>query len=239
MTGTIAERLEVLRKEVQDLSLRVHGRTDAVKIVLVSKFVEPARILEAYQAGVRDFGENRVQELEEKMDQLPPDIRWHMIGRLQTNKVKYLMREGVVLIQSLDRADLALELERQAAKKNRSEVPCLIQVNSSGEPQKGGLPLEEVEAFVRSLSDKSPIKVQGLMTVGPETQDLDLIRKSFRSVKALAAELKGKFPQKNWGTISMGMSADYRIAIEEGANLIRVGSLVFGARPNTEDARKA
>ncbi len=239
MNGSIAERLEILREEVRTLSQRIHGRPDAVKIVLVSKFVEPARILEAYEAGVRDFGENRVQELEEKIAKLPQDIRWHMIGRLQTNKVKYLMQNGVFLIQSLDRTELSLEIERQAAKKNRGKVPCLIQVNCSGESQKGGLPPSEVEGFVQGFSENSAIEIQGLMAVGPETEDIDLIRKSFRGVKELAHSLRKKFPEKNWETLSMGMSSDYRIAIEEGATLIRVGSLVFGARPQSQGSLKA
>ncbi len=228
--GLIAEQIQALKSSIRSI-LGTAGRpAGSVQFILVSKTVGPERIQEAYQAGVRDFGENRVQEFLEKKDKLPADIRWHFIGRLQTNKVKSLLScVPLPLIHSLDRRDLADELIRQAEKLSIPKVPCLIQINSSGESTKAGFAPEEVLPFVESI--QSPVlDFRGLMTVGPLTEDPGLIRQAFRLVKNKQRELQKIFSGRSWDILSMGMSSDYEIAIEEGANLLRIGSAVFGKR---------
>lgn len=229
MADSLEERMKVLQTDVLRLSaLRQPGQS--VKIVLVTKFVESARILDAYGCGAREFGENHAQELRDKKQELPADILWHMIGRLQTNKVKYLVG-NTAMIHSLDRLELAEEIERQAVKKNTASVDCLIQINSSEEPQKGGIAFSEAEVFFRAVLERFPrIHVRGLMTVGPETPDENRIRLCFRRTADLFQKLKNSYPERALDTLSMGMSSDYRIAIAEGSTMIRVGSLVFGSR---------
>lgn len=197
--------------------------------MLVTKTVEPARILEAYGSGERDFGENRVQEWQEKKAVLPQDIRWHLIGHLQTNKVKYVVGQ-VSLIHSLDRIELADAIEKQAKTKGILEVPCLIQVNMSGEESKFGLDLVKVEDFLKQMPLRPSIKICGLMVIGPLTEDAGKIRECFQKARELQERLKKEFPQCDWAVLSMGMSSDYKIAIEEGSTLLRIGTLVFGER---------
>ncbi len=229
MADSIKENVKALNGDV--LSLAAHRLPlRPVKMVLVTKFVECSRIREAYDCGAREFGENHAQELRDKRLELPQDIQWHMIGRLQTNKVKYLVGH-TALIQSLDRIELAEEIEKQALKKNIAQVDCLIQINSSDEPQKGGVFFSEAPAFLGTLMARFPrLRIRGLMTVGPETSDENRIRLCFRRTADLFNSLRVSYPSSTIDTLSMGMSSDYRIAIEEGATLIRVGSLVFGSR---------
>lgn len=229
MADTIAERIECLQRDICETAEKAGRDPAAIGLLLVTKWIEPGRIREAYDAGLRCFGENRVQELVAKKKDLPDDMRWHMIGRLQTNKVKGVLGEAE-MIQSLDRPELAREIEKQAKAKRISEVFCLIEVNSSGEATKAGLPMAGVRGFVDVLAEYPSIKVKGLMTIGPLTEDERVVRESFRGMRRLRDDLRQEFPQKDWGILSMGMSADYRIAIEEGADLLRVGSLVFGPR---------
>ncbi|HTL48568.1 MAG TPA: YggS family pyridoxal phosphate-dependent enzyme [Verrucomicrobiae bacterium] len=227
---SIAAKFEQLQLEVANAARKAGRDPASVRIVLVTKFVEPSRILEAYQAGARDFGENRIQEFQSKKDGLPTDIAWHLIGSLQSNKVKDAVGQAA-LIHSLDRPELAAEIDRQAAKRNIPRVPCLIQVNSSGEETKSGFEAGDVVRFLASLSPESRVEIKGFMTIGPLTQDEALIRASFRKVRDLQAKARAAFPRLDFGILSMGMSADYKIAIEEGSTLIRVGSFVFGSRP--------
>lgn len=222
-------RLQSIRERIHTAARKAKREASSLELLPVTKTVEPHKILEAYEAGIRSFGENRVQELLEKMDSLPRDIEWHMIGRLQTNKVKYIVGR-VKLIQSLDRLELLKEIERQAVKKGIQEVSCLLEINSSGEPQKGGLQPEEAEDFIKKISADSPIRLKGLMTVGPLADDQEKVRVSFRKMKTLQTALKEKYPGHQWDILSMGMSGDYEIAIEEGATLLRIGSLIFGSR---------
>jgi len=222
----IPQAVNDLRDSIRKTALQSGRDPEGVRLVLVTKTVEPQLVLEAYQTGERDFGENRVQEWQEKKDALPKDIRWHLIGHLQTNKVKYVVGQ-VTLIHSLDRPELADAIEKQAKAKGIAEVPCLVQVNMSGEESKFGLAPAGVEDFVRQIPSKSSIRILGLMSIGPLTEDEGKIRECFRRTRELQEDLKKKFPQYGWGVLSMGMSADYRIAIEEGANMLRIGSLVF------------
>lgn len=218
-----------LRTAISDIALRCGRDPKEIQWILVTKTVSVDRILSVFEAGITDFGENRVQELFKKKDQLPPQIRWHMVGHLQTNKVKYVL-DHIVLIHSLDRVDLALEIEEQASEKAIENVDCLIQVNSSGEETKYGFEIEDVEGFVESLPPQSRIRIRGLMTIGPLTEDRDRIRRAFKAMKSLQGRLKKCFPEKDWNILSMGMSNDYDIAIEEGANLLRIGTAFFGSR---------
>jgi len=216
-----------LKESVAKAAAKSGRRASEIQTVLVSKTVPVERIREALAAGMRDFGENRVQEFVEKKAQLP-EAQWHMIGHLQTNKVKQVIGE-VVLIHSLDSLELAEAIERQAEQKNLKSVPCLIQVNSSGETTKFGLNPKDVESFIANLKVLR-IQIRGLMTIGPLTEEEAKIRNSFQMMKKLQEKMKKQFPEKEWDILSMGMSGDYAIAIEEGSTLIRVGTAVFGER---------
>ncbi len=223
---SIAQAIKDLRNSIKETALRSGRGPESIRLVIVTKTIEPERILEAYQTGERDFGENRVQEWQEKKDALPQDIRWHLIGHLQTNKVKYVI-DRVALIHSLDRVDLADAIEKQAKARGIKEIPCLVQVNMSGEESKFGLAPGMAEDFVRQMSLRPSVKILGLMSIGPLTEDEARIRECFRQTKALMEDLKRQFPQHAWDILSMGMSSDYKIAIEEGANMLRIGSLIF------------
>jgi PLP dependent protein len=223
---TIKLSIQNLRQSVREAAMKAGRSAEDVRLVLVTKTVEPSRILEAYQAGERDFGENRVQEWQEKMPVLSEDVRWHLIGHLQTNKVKHVIGR-IALIHSLDRIELADVIEKQAKAKGIGEVPCLVQVNMSGEESKFGLDPALAEDFLSQMLLRPSIKIRGLMSIGPLTEDEGKIRECFRKTRELGEDLKRKFPQYSWDILSMGMSADYRIAIEEGANMLRIGSLVF------------
>ncbi len=223
---SIPTRIRSLNQSIREVSAKVGRDSQDIRLVIVTKTVEPQLVLEAYQAGERDFGENRVQEWQDKKDALPADIRWHLIGHLQTNKVKYVAGQ-VSLIHSLDRLELADAIEKQAKAKGIAAVPCLVQVNMSGEESKFGLDPALVVDFVRQMALRPSVKIRGLMSIGPLTEDEGEIRKCFRETRELREDLKNKFPQYSWDILSMGMSADYRIAIEEGANMLRIGSLIF------------
>ncbi len=226
---SIVAKIQTLRGTIREAMVRAGRDPETVRLVLVTKTVESERVSEAYQSGERDFGENRVQEWHEKKLVLPQDIRWHLIGHLQTNKVKSVIGQ-VELIHSLDRLELADAIEKQAKAKGIAEVLCLVQANMSGEESKFGLDPALVEEFVRQMSLRSSIKIRGLMTIGPSTENEGKIRECFRKTRELLEDLKRKFPQLDWGILSMGMSGDYKIAIEEGSNLLRIGTLVFGKR---------
>ncbi len=236
----MSESIAKLNDSVADAAVRCRRQPEEILTVLISKTVPVERIQEAYNAGVRDFGENRIQEWLPKMEALPPDIRWHIVGHLQTNKIRYLFDRPlqhsgrVPFIHSVDRPEIAQELVRMAIKKNVSRVPCLIQVNSSHEATKGGFEPDEVASFLRSWKE-TVLEFQGLMTIGPLTEDTEAVRGAFKTVRGLLEQLKRDFPAWPWKILSMGMSGDYKIAIEEGANVLRIGSLVFGSRPAAGD----
>ena len=218
----IREKIEALKMEVEGL-----GRSP-VRIVFVTKNMAVAVLREAYDAGARDFGENRVQELLEKKPQLPGDIRWHFLGHLQTNKVKEVVGQAV-LIHSLDSIHLAKELEKVSAKRNEV-TPVLVQVNTSGEVTKFGFKPEEVEDQVAEMTRFSHLKIEGLMTIGPFTPEESPIRKCFKDLKRIQQKLKLLYPDLSWHELSMGMSDDYRIALQEGSTILRIGRAIFGER---------
>src|SRR3989338_2185721 len=225
----ISERVQAVQDRIKQACERSGREEKDVQVVLVSKLISPEKIMQAYQAGIRDFGENRVQEWQGKKDNLPADIRWHLIGHLQTNKAKYIVGQ-VALIHSLDRLALAEEIEKLAARRNLT-VDCLIQVNVSREETKSGVEISEVDALVEFVEKQCPhIRIKGLMTVGPNTREIERIRECFRMLCLLRDLLKMCFSAVDWHYLSMGMSADYEIAVEEGANLLRIGTAVFGER---------
>lgn len=229
----LTENIQALKQKVKDTALQCGRRPEEIEIVYVTKTVDSQIIQMALEAGAENLGENRVQELLEKKEKLSfvqswKHFSWHLIGHLQTNKVKQIAGE-VDLIHSLDSLELAQALEKQAAVKQIVEIPCLIQVNSSGESSKYGLAPDLVEAFVRNLPGPA-VKIKGLMTIGPLTGDRDKIRASFRTVRELRDRLKKVFPGHSWNILSMGMSGDFETAIEEGSTLIRIGTAIFGER---------
>ncbi len=228
MTSPV-ERWKFLQQDVEKTAKSCGRSASDIRIVLVTKTLPEEVIQEVVLAGAEELAENRVQELIRKKKNLPASIRWHMIGHLQTNKVRQILGE-VELIHSLDSLGLRQALEEEAVRSAQANVPCLIQVNASREASKFGLDPGEVERFVEKFSERSRIEIRGLMAMGPFSDDEAKIRQAFRETRMLFDFLKGRFPNHPWETLSMGMSSDYRIAIEEGSNLIRIGTAVFGAR---------
>ncbi|PKK38693.1 hypothetical protein ABB02_01999 [Clostridiaceae bacterium JG1575] len=202
-----------------------------VTLLAVSKTKPVSDVLEAYEAGQRAFGENRVGEWREKAKELPSDIQWHFIGTLQRNKVKYL-DSRIALIHSVDRVSLAKEIQRRAHKKGYVQ-DVLLEVNIGGEAQKGGIApkeLPELLAFCQTLPN---LRLRGLMTIIPNTQDEGEQRQYFEAMKGLFDTMKAAGGSA-FDTLSMGMSGDYEIAMVCGSTLVRVGSAIFGARPPQE-----
>ena len=203
-----------------------------VTLVAVSKTKPVADIQQLYDLGQRDFGENYVQELVEKQAQLPPDIRWHFIGHLQSNKVK-LLTPFVYMIHGVDSQKLLLEINKQASKVNRV-IPVLLQVHIAMEETKFGLDEKELEEIANIVSRLQNVEVRGLMGMASFTENHDQVRSEFRRLKQLYDLMTILFttnsPGSAFSALSMGMSADYHIAIEEGSNMVRIGSLLFGER---------
>jgi len=219
---SIASNLEKIIKEIHS----------GIKLVAVSKTNTTEKIMEAYNAGQRIFGESKVQELLPKFQQLPKDIEWHFIGHLQTNKIKYIT-PFISLIHSIDSLQLLEEVNKQAIKSNNT-INCLLQVHIAEEETKFGFDEMEIMQIIESdvLKKMKNINIRGLMGMATLTENETQIRKEFRNLRELFYKLKtkSKFDEKMFTEISMGMSSDYKIAIEEGSNLIRVGSKIFGER---------
>ena len=212
----IKKRLESLYQELgKDIS-----------IVAVSKTKTIEDIMSAYNSGQRLFGENRVQELTNKYSNLPKDIKWNMIGNLQSNKVKYIA-SFVDLIHSLDSLKLAREINKQAEKNNRV-IDCLVQIKISKEETKHGVSFENFDEFYKNVKSLKYINIAGLMGMASFTDDKNLIKDEFKSISSLYKKLK--LVDKNIKYFSIGMSNDYNLAINEGGNMIRIGSKIFGER---------
>lgn len=209
---------------------------DGVTLVAVSKTHPAEAIMEVYNAGQRIFGENRPQEMTEKYGQLPHDIRWHMIGHLQTNKVKYIA-PFVELIHSVDTDKLLAVIDKEAAKNNRS-IDVLFEVHVAQEETKSGWTVDELKEYVASGAWRAygHIRVRGLMTVATQTDDTEQIRREFTCVRNLHDQLRATFGSR-FDTLSMGMTHDYAIAIECGATMVRIGSRIFGARDYTKNVK--
>ncbi|MBQ2981579.1 MAG: YggS family pyridoxal phosphate-dependent enzyme [Lachnospiraceae bacterium] len=202
---------------------------DEVTLIAVSKTKPASDIQTLYDYGVRDFGENKVQELTSKYEELPKDIRWHLIGHLQTNKVKYIV-DKVYLIHSVDSVKLAMEIEKEAAKKDVI-VNILVQVNVANEDTKFGLDNDEVINIVEEIAKLPHIRIKGLMTIAPFVDDGEENRKYFNELKQLSVDIKAKnIDNVCMDMLSMGMSGDFTTAIEEGATYVRVGTSIFGVR---------
>jgi len=201
---------------------------DEVTLVAVSKTKPNEDILEAYEAGQRVFGENKVQEMVQKWEDLPKDIEWHMIGHVQRNKVKY-MAEFVSLIHGVDSPRLLKEINKQAKKHDRV-IPCLLQIHIAEEDTKFGLDVNELHELISSEAFKAMehIKIVGLMGMATFTDDQNQVRKEFIQLKSIFDDLKTKLNEI--AILSMGMSGDYKIAIAEGSTMVRIGSSIFGAR---------
>jgi hypothetical protein len=201
---------------------------EGVTLVAVSKTKPNEAIMEAYEAGQRVFGENKVQEMVQKWETLPKDIEWHMIGHLQRNKVKYMV-EFVSLVHGVDSLKLLKEIDKQAQKHNRT-IPCLLQMHIAEEDTKFGLDESELNGLINSQEFKGMknIKIEGLMGMATFTSDEKQVRKEFAYLKTLFENLKQKLPDIS--ILSMGMSGDFDIAVEEGSTMVRVGSSIFGVR---------
>nr|MBQ8252424.1 YggS family pyridoxal phosphate-dependent enzyme [Lachnospiraceae bacterium] len=199
------------------------------KLIAVSKTKPVFMLEELYAHGCRDFGENKVQELTEKYDVLPKDIRWHMIGHLQRNKVKYIV-DKVYMIHSVDSLRLAEEISKEAIKKNVT-VQILVEVNVAGEESKFGLTVDETAELVEGISKLPGIAVKGLMTIAPYVENAEENRQYFRKLKQLSVDIMRKnIDNVSMSVLSMGMSGDYIVATEEGATYVRVGTGIFGER---------
>lgn len=225
----IKENLEEVEARITRACERSGRERSEVTLISVSK-TKPAEMLqEAYDAGSRDFGENKPQEIREKYPQLPTDIRWHMIGHLQRNKIKYII-DKVCMIHSVDSIRLAEAIDEEA-KKHGIVMPVLIEVNVAEEESKFGVHLDEVESLIRQISELSNIQVQGLMTIAPFTENAEDNRIYFRKLRNLYVDIKDKnIDNVNMCNLSMGMTGDYEVAVEEGATMVRVGTGIFGAR---------
>ena len=221
----IKENLSEINENIYKSLQRV-GRKDNVELIAVTKTVDIDRIEEAISLGITDIGENRVQELEKKIDALGNRVNYHLIGSLQTNKVRFIIDE-VKLIHSLDRVSLAKELEKRA-KMNNILVNALIQVNVAEEETKSGLRVDEVISFIEEIQKYENIRIKGLMTIAPFTDDEAILRNVFRTMKENI--ISRDYENVSMDYLSMGMTNDYEIAIEEGSNMIRVGTGIFGKR---------
>ena len=226
----LADNYKEVMKNIEEACKKVGRDASKVTLISVSKTKPVSDIREVYEAGSRDFGENKVQEILEKSPVLPNDINWHMIGHLQTNKVKQVI-DKAVMIHSVDSLHLACEIEKQAARRD-IVVNILIEVNVAKEDSKFGIfDNDEVIELVRQCSRMPHIKVCGLMTIAPYTQEPESNRNYFRSLKQLSVDIiKENIDNISMDVLSMGMTGDYRVAIEEGATMVRVGTGIFGER---------
>lgn len=225
----IQENLEFVKSMIHNACQESKRKETEITLIAVSK-TKPLSMLEvAYQCGCRDFGENKVQELLEKAEVLPKDIRWHMIGHLQRNKVKYIIGK-TALIHSVDSVRLAQEISKEAGKKEIT-VSILIEVNIGSEESKYGVAPEQAEELIREISQFPYLKIEGFMAVAPYTEDAESNRQYFERLRDLSVDIKSKnIDNVYMNVLSMGMSGDYAVAIQEGATMVRVGTGIFGER---------
>ena len=227
--SVIAQNLDEVRNNIAEAAKKSGRLPDDVTLIAVSKTKPVSMLLEAYDAGCRDFGENKVQEILEKYEQMPPDTRFHMIGHLQRNKVKYII-DKVVLIHSVDSLRLAEEISKEAVKK-QVEMDILIEVNVAGEETKFGTSQEETLSLVREIAGLPSLCVKGLMTIAPYVEDPEENRKYFTKLRQLAVDIMSQnIDNVKIEVLSMGMTGDYLVAVEEGATCVRVGTGIFGGR---------
>ncbi len=228
--GKIRENLEFIKNNIDEYATKANRSTQDITLLAVTKTVEADKILEAIESGITDAGENKPQELVRKYEIIGDKVRWHLIGSLQTNKVKYII-DKVYMIHSLDRISLCEEIQKRASKIDR-KINCLVQVNISKEDSKHGLDKEETIDFIKEVSSNYPnIKIKGLMTMAPFTDDESQVREVFKSLKELSKNIDDlDIDNVSMKYLSMGMSNDYKIAIQEGSSIVRIGTSIFGER---------
>ena len=225
----IKNNIQIVQRKINDACKKAGRDPETANLIAVSKTKPVSMLQEAYDAGIRDFGENKVQEILEKYDQLPGDIRWHMIGHLQRNKVKYII-DKVCLIHSVDSLRLAEEISKEAVKHNLT-MPILIELNIAAEESKFGLSFEECEKMITQISTLPNIQIKGLMTVAPFVENAEENREYFKAMKQLSVDIMTKnIDNVCMDILSMGMTGDYEVAIEEGSTHVRVGTGIFGER---------
>lgn len=225
----ISENLNIVQKNIERAAREAGRELEEVTLIAVSKTKPVSMLEEAYACGCRDFGENRVQELCDKCEALPKDIRWHLIGHLQRNKVKYVVGK-TYLIHSVDSLRLAVELQKEA-EKQQTDVDILIEVNMAGEESKFGVAPEEAESLVRQVSKLPNIHIKGLMTIAPVVDNPEDNAIHFDNLRQLSVDIKGKnIDNVSMNVLSMGMTGDYEQAVKDGATYVRVGTGIFGAR---------
>ena len=225
----ISKNIDYIKSEIINSCKKVN-RENGINLIAVTKTVDIDAINEAIESGITDVGENKPQELARKFDVIGDKVRWHQIGSLQTNKVKYII-DKVYMIHSIDRLSLCEEIQKRAEKINKT-INCLIQVNISEEESKQGISKDEAIDFIKTISEKyKNIKVKGLMTMAPYTEDESIIRDTFKGLKDLSEEISRENIENVYmDELSMGMSNDFKIAVEEGSTLVRVGTYIFGER---------
>lgn len=225
----VQEHIYEIRERMKAACMQAGRTTDEVTLIAVTK-TKPVELLqEAYDSGAREFGENRVQEILAKKPALPEDIRWHMIGHLQTNKVKQVVGEAV-LIHSVDSIHLARQIEGEAAKKNMT-VDILLEVNVAEEESKYGFFLHQTEEAIMAIREFPHVRIKGLMTIAPFVENSEENRPVFKKLYDFFVDMKSKnIDNVNMSVLSMGMTGDFEVAIEEGATMVRVGTGIFGAR---------
>lgn len=225
----ISENIKSIREKIDNAAQKAGRDPKDVLLLAVSKTVDVPRIKAAVAEGLDELGENHVQEIMEKYEPMGPDVKWHMIGHLQTNKVKYII-DKVKLIHSVESLKLAEEINKQA-KKHGLVMDILVEINMAKEESKYGIMPEDAPAFIESLSSLENIRVRGLMTVAPNVENGEENRVYFRNMKKLLVDINAKnINNINMDVLSMGMTGDYITAVEEGATIVRVGTGIFGKR---------
>ncbi len=225
----IRENLENIQKKIEAAAKKSGRSASDIMLLGVTKTIDIERIKELLSLGIKDIGENKVQELTSKYEVIGEGANWHLIGHLQTNKVKYMI-DKVKMIHSVDSMKLAVEIDKKSSEKNKI-TNILVEVNVGGEESKFGIKPEDTVAFVQDLSRLKNVKVKGLMTVAPFVEDSEKNRESFRHMQKLFIDIKAKsIDNISMEFLSMGMSNDFEVAIEEGSNIVRVGTAIFGER---------
>lgn len=229
----VIENLKKVEDKITAACLRAGRAREDVTLIAVSKTKPESMVEEAYSVGQRDFGENKVQEICRKIEVLPQDIRWHMIGHLQRNKVRQVVGKAC-MIHSVDSLRLAEAISQEAVKQDRI-VPVLIEVNVAQEESKFGVTTEETIALIEAAAKLPHISIRGLMTIAPFVEDPEENRPIFRKLKQLSVDIAAKnINNVTMSVLSMGMTNDYEVAIEEGATMVRVGTGIFGERDYTK-----
>lgn len=229
MIKTIRENIQMIREKIEKAAAFSGRRAEDIMLLAATKMVEPERINEAVSLGIKNIGENKVQELTEKYDKVTDDAIWHFIGHLQTNKVKYII-DKAQLIHSVESERLLDEIERQAAKREIC-ARVLIEINQAGEDSKFGIEPDEIWQILENNEKRKNVKIEGLMTVGPNVPEEKEIARVFAELNKLFLDIKAKkYNNSSMKYLSMGMSGDYELAIREGSNVVRIGSAIFGRR---------